>query len=294
MQTGEGVAPTGERCSEDCPFCETQKFHGYKTKHGAQKDEKALAKNLASDEEITSEDGVGNVFPQSGGGDKTIGWEARAEVFESFPVKLKATPHHLLPGKAAMKPSRVEKFTREAKGKILEDVGYNIDGPKNGVFLPHLPEIYWTRHKDGKPMSKFYWQTWSGLSYGSKRSIGFVVMTETGRQMHYTDHDDPYIHVDNDTCYDDEAKKECNQVADFFQQRAIIAGCKDAKKKLRPPYVAVTLLNQKSEKLKRQISGSALYWESWVSSLAQELTAELKKLRLRGFPRKFLMTRLTK
>src|ERR1700690_2034 len=118
MEIGEGVAPPPlDRCSETCPFCETKKFLGYKTKAGVQKDEKVLAKNLSSDQDITSEKGVGPVYPLSGGGDKTIGWEAKPGVLEEFSVQLAAAPHHLIPGKASMDPSRVEDFTREAKGK---------------------------------------------------------------------------------------------------------------------------------------------------------------------------------
>ena len=210
METKELTATSTDKCSEDCPFCSEKKYKGYKTKHGELKEERVLASNLRSTEDITSDKKVGNVYPLPGGNDNTIGWQAKPGVFEDFAVKLAAAPHHIIPGKASMAPSQVETWTREEKGKIKEDIGYNIDCARNGVFLPHLPEIYWTKHKPGTltPMARFYGQTWRDLSLSSKESVGFMVMGETMRQMHYTDHDDPYVHVDNETTYDDECKEE--------------------------------------------------------------------------------------
>lgn len=273
----EPVGASAGDCNPDCPFCKEKKYHGYHTKHGALKDEKVLAANLRASGEVTSDKAVGSVYPLPGGGDRTVGWEAEAGVLENFPVKLAAAPHHLIPGKASMEPSRVEKWTRVDKNKIKEDIGYNIDCAQNGVFLPHLPEIYWTRHAPGTntPMAKYYGQTWRGLSPSSKQSIGALVMGETELQMHYTDHDDPYVHVDNTVDYDSECKDECNQVADLLQLFADTAKCKDGDGRLAPPYSVVNLLNARSTKIKLRITGSPKQWTSWVSPLAQDFTHAL-------------------
>jgi hypothetical protein len=274
MEVQEPVGVSVDACSDSCPFCAQEKYYGYKTKRGSDKDERTLAKNLRSDQDVTA----GNVFPLPGGGDTTTGWEAQAGVLEDFPVKLAAAPHHLIPGNAAMTPSRVETWTCADKGKIKEDIGYNIDCAQNGIFLPHLPEIYWTRHKQGTktPMAKYYGQTWTDLSAGSKASIGDLVMGETSLQMHYTDHDDPYAHVDNETTYDDECKQECNRLADLMAQFASVAKCKDDDGKLRPPYGVVAMLNGSSGMIRERITGFPARWQSWVSPLAQDFTQRLR------------------
>ena len=278
MQLGEAAAVAVDKCADDCPFCSEKELRNYKTKYGSLKKESRLRTNLRSSQDVTSEKDVGNVYPLPGGNDRTIGWEAKAGVLEDFPVKMAAAPHHIIPGKAAMDPSTVETWTREEKGKIKEDVGYNVDCAQNGIFLPHLPEIYFTRRKEGTDikMSDYYGQKWKDLSPSAKESIGFLVMRETSLQMHYTDHDDPYAHVDNETSYDSEAKQECNHVADLMRLKALQAKCKDGDGKVNPPYGVVNMINSKSRKLKGQITGFPKRWSSWVSPLAQDFTAALK------------------
>jgi hypothetical protein len=269
----------GGKCDEKCPFCQTKELKGYKTKHGMLKDEEVLEKSIQSmSDSITSDKKAGSIFPLSGGKDRTTGWLAKAGVFEDFPVSVAAAPHHIIPGKAAMAPSRLEKWTREDKGKIKQDIGYSIDCAQNGVFLPHLPAIYWTKHAPGTktPMAKFYGRTWKALSASSKQSIGFLMMGETSLQMHYTDHDDPYAHVDNTQNYDKECKEACNRLADFMAAMAENAQCKDGDGLLYPPYGLVSLINTESQNMKFRITGHPKRWESWVSPLAQNYTHHLQ------------------
>jgi A nuclease family of the HNH/ENDO VII superfamily with conserved AHH len=278
MEAGEPVGVGVAQCSVDCPFCKDKKYLGYMTKRGDLKDERVLAANLRSSTDIASDKAVGNVYPLPGGNDSTTGWQAAAGALEDRVVGIAAAPHHLIPGKASMAPSRLETWTC-AGDKLKEDIGYNIDCAQNGIFLPHLPEIYWTRHYPGTdiPMSRYFGQTWARLSKTSKQSIGFLVMNETIAQMHYTDHDDPYQHVDNETTYDDECKLECNHLADLMQLKDIQAKCKDDDGKLAPPYTLVSRINTKSRKIQGQITGYPVRWTSWVSPLAQDLTHELKQ-----------------
>lgn len=272
MEVKESVNPPGKpnKCSDDCPFCKDPDLKNYKTKKGSMKDEKKLRSNLRNEGEITS-DSVGNVYPLPGGGDRTIGWEAKPGALETFAVRMAAAPHHIIPGKAAMDKSKLEKWTVEGS-KIKQDIGYNIDGAQNGVFLPHLPEIYWTKHKSGTktPQSKYYGVAWSGLSASAKESIGFLVQGETWLQMHYTDHDDPYVHMDHDKNYDKECKNQCNLLNDLMTLKANAAKCKDADSKLNPPYELVSWINEKSSQIKMKITGNPKNWTEFVSPLAQD------------------------
>lgn len=274
-ELGEPITPPPRpnNCSTDCPFCASDKFLGYKTKGGNAKDEKRLRDNLRAKSVITNEPGIGKIYPLQGGGDRTSGWLAKEGALEDFPVAMAAAPHHLIPGKASMAKSRLEKWTKAEKNKIKEDIGYNIDCAQNGIFLPHLPEIYWTKHKAGTktPQSKFYGASWSELSNSSKTSIGFLIMGDTWLQMHYTDHDDPYKHIDNDTNYDDQCKARCNRLADLMERRAKNAKCEDdTDKKLNPPYELVELINLESLKIKLNITGRPGWWKDFVSPLAQD------------------------
>ncbi len=267
-------------CSDDCPFCKEPALKNYHTKHGKLKEEKVLAKNLRSAADVTKDKKAGgNVYPLPGGCDGTTGWEADEGVFEDFTVKMAAAPHHIIPGKAAMAPSTLEKWTCESKGKIKQDIGYNIDCAQNGVFLPHLPEIYWTKYKKGtkKRQSDYYGQTWSGLSESSKQSIGFEVMRETWLQMHYTDHDDPYVHVDDEANYDDECKEACNELSDAMSLKEMQSTCKDSDGKLMPPYGLVHQINSASKEVLTRISNHPRNWTSWVSPLAQDFTQYVKR-----------------
>src|SRR5262245_40929398 len=126
-----------------CPFCREQKLLNYRTKYGEEKNETKLRSTLRTSKQVTNDKGP--ILPFAGGNDKTEGWKADARVFEDFEVEMAAAPHHIIPGNTAMKNSRVETWTRASKGKIKQDIGYDIDGAPNGVFLPHLPEIYFTR-----------------------------------------------------------------------------------------------------------------------------------------------------
>lgn len=287
MQSTLAAAVALNKCSSDCPFCSNPKLLGYKTKHGALKKETQLGKNMRASGMIANESTTnfsGDLYPLPGGNDRTIEWEAVPGVFESFAVRVPAAPHHLIPGQAAMRESRLEKWTCKSMSgsKIKEDIGYSIDCAQNGIFLPHLPEIYFTRHAPGTkiPSAKYYGQTWAGLSPGSKESIAFTIMNETGRQIHFMDHSTPYTSVDrdddDDDNYDDECITRCNQLADLMEAMALKAECEDDNGELMPPYGLVGLINGKSAGMKMRISGPPQYWESWVSPFAEDFTVYMK------------------
>lgn len=283
-----------------CPFCEGKgpiALRDLKTKHGKLKKESRLRENLESKSDVTSED-VGPVLATPGGGQPHSGWVARPGVFEDVEVEMAAAPHHIIPGKAAMAASALEKWTCESKGKIKQDIGYNIDCSQNGIFLPHLPHIHFTRHfeylsasgevksetkvatsgkRQGQVVKKTFadvFGAWSALPASRRNAIGFLVMGETWLQMHYTDHDDPYAHVDNDTNYDDEIKGRCNTLANlvptYFAVRCPHAKADD--EKYNPPYGLVSRINGISQYFKTRITGKPNYWQSWVSPLAQDFS----------------------
>src|ERR1700737_297587 len=160
MHFGESVSPPSSgRHNSTCPFCagDAPELMGWQTKQGDMKDERVLGKNLGTKELIVEDKRVGPVYPCEGGDEPHNGWAVEAGYINdiNIPVIIKPTPHHLIPGNAAMAESNLEKGTCMSHGEIKEDIGYNIDGPQNGIWLPHLPHVYWTSFKDKKRRIRF-------------------------------------------------------------------------------------------------------------------------------------------
>jgi hypothetical protein len=286
MQIGESVAPPALGLHDDtCPFCEGKdelQLRNYKTKHGALKEEDVLGHNLGASGTITADRGknnVGNVYPLSGGDQPHDGWTIREQVLMEFEVWMKATPHHLIPGKASMRGSRLENWTREDQGKIKQDIGYSIDCAQNGIWLPYLPSIYTIKHVSKtvkQPMNTYYGTRWEPLHSDAKHDIAYMIMSETWLQFHYTDHDAPYHHIDSTENYDGNAQARCNLLADvmetFWKDKCPKAKDDD---KFFPPYGLVERINLQSEYMKQRITGKPSYWREWVTDLAQDFTHDL-------------------
>jgi hypothetical protein len=282
---GEGIKPPASgRHNKTCPICEGKKnlrCLGYNTKLGVQKDEKVLGQNLRKKGQITSDKAVGNVFPFAGGRSDHKGWVVKAGVMQSFEVTIQPTPHHLIPGNAAMAPSKLEKWTSVSKNaKLKEDVGYSIDCTRNGIWLPHLPHIHWTSYKTATKRWCDIYGKWSKLDFNDQLDIGRLVMGETSLQMHYTDHDDPYADVPHNTTYDNNAKQRCNTLAALMLTFWDVK-CPEGKdpadnNKMYPPYGLVERINLQSDYMKKRISGHPSRWKEFVSPLATELKKKVK------------------
>jgi hypothetical protein len=272
-----------------CPFCAGTKLFqlkGYHTKRGDQKDERALDRNLKASGELTSDSDVGTVYPLPGGGEPHRGWQCAPEVLEEIAVEVRPTPHHLIPGNDAMAKSTLEDWTCASKGKIKEDIGYSIDCAQNGIWLPHLPHIHWTRMMDKAKKLRFsdVFGTWGDLPASRQETIGYFIMGETWLQMHYTDHDDPYEHVDDDENYNDEAKDRCNQLGDLmtaFWGPHCPESNDESDGKYFPPYGLVQRINAQSNYMRKRITGRPTFWRSWVSPIAQDYSEDLKQDRVR-------------
>ncbi|NOJ79984.1 AHH domain-containing protein [Myxococcus xanthus] len=294
-ELGEGAA-VGSGADDghpaNCTFCaeSPRELKGYKTKHGLLKDEDELERNLwtGTDVLITRDNKVGPIYPLPGGGDLTIGWLANDGVLEEMAVRMGAAPHHIIPGKASMSESTLDQWTCAKEGMIKEDIGYSIDCANNGIFLPHLPEIYWTREisyeveKDGvretqkRPMAQYYGQTWEGLSPTSKQSITYLIMAETWLQVHFTDHSATYG-GGSTLSYDTETKEACDQLSDLMANFDIVCErSKDGDGKRYPPYALVHRINAASQRFRQRITGHPERWKSWVSPFANAYTREIQ------------------
>ena len=120
---------------------------------------------------------------------------------------------------------------------------------------------------------------WSELDEKDQDYVGKVVMGETYLQMHYTDHDDPYMDMPHLTTYDGEAMERCDLLAclmDTFWSGACKKGT-DASGKFYPPYGLIERINLQSEFMRERITGSPKKWRSFVSPLAQRFAKGVRK-----------------
>lgn len=281
MQTTLSITkPASGKHNKSCPFCSGKqpKTLGYNTKVGKSKDEDVLGQNLAAKSQITSDKLVGAVYPLPGGNDEHYGWEVEAGVLlDKAPVDVPCTPHHLIPGDVMSKSDLEKQGWTKAGKKIIEDIGYNIDCAQNGIWLPHLPEIHWTREVTVSGVKKRLgdiYKLFGSLPGTQKLAIGHIIMGDTNLQMHYTGHGSI---KKNSKSYNSEALDKCDTIADLMLTFWSVK-CKKAKKgsKLYPPYGLVHLINNASRLLKIDITGTPRSWKLWVSTLAKQYTAALK------------------
>jgi hypothetical protein len=276
--------PASGRHNKSCPICEGKKdikppFEKYHTKHGELKNERVLAQNLKKKGLITEDDKVGTVFPFEGGDNDHQGWKVKKDVLEDVEVTVRPTPHHLIPGNAAMAQSDLEQWTRAKHGKIVEDIGYNVDCTRNGLWMPHLPHVYWTSYRTKTKRWCDKYGKWSKLDPDEQDFVGQVVMGETNWQMHYTDHDDPYADMPHDTTYDGNALDRCQLLAELMEDFWSIK-CEEGEDalsgKLVPPYGLVERINLQSDYMLQRMTGPPGKWKEFVSPLAQRLNKAVK------------------
>jgi hypothetical protein len=179
-----------------------------------------------------------------------------------YPWKVAA--HHLIPGNASLEKSALfKRFMKKGgkvqagdrKFKIRTNIGYNVNGAHNGVWLPGN---YGIRKK---PVGV----TWSTLSNGSKaqRTWCFeyakAVMSRARGQFHDT-------HVD----YSDNVLAALNKLSSVMIDHMAVCE-KECKKKCKgevdPPYRLKTALYTMSRTLKSHVRGQPPTWRfPWYTS----------------------------
>ncbi|MFQ5503536.1 MAG: hypothetical protein ACE5F1_01925 [Planctomycetota bacterium] len=292
----DGGGATGHPPDEEkkCPFCNDKNHKGYTTKHGALKDESVLRRNIQTSDDVT--DDIGTIYPLPGGSDNMKEWFAKPRVFEEDGTRIAAAPHHIIPGDAVMsKVPALEAWTTASKGgKVKEDIGYNIDGARNGIFLPRYPDIFGTKTIEvPKPGGgtqrmegrKYYGRSWSELDGDEKKSVAYTIMCETGRQIHQTSHGAKYI-SDPNKSYNKEAADACSTLADFIKAKQLACPCDEQKAEpYDPPYDLVRLIDLESDKIRRRMTGRVKRWSTWCTRLAEECTLDIGSGRIREVSR---------
>src|SRR5882757_7859535 len=124
MEIGESVSPPLSGMHDStCPFCQGTDpvLRNLTTHQGSENDSDTLATNLGNQPSYVLE----------------------KDVIAETPVNVAPAAHHLIPGNQAMDGHPIEDYTTtKINSNLLEDIGYDINGKENGVWLPTFPDTY--------------------------------------------------------------------------------------------------------------------------------------------------------
>jgi len=212
------------------------------------------------------------------------------DLIEEIPVRVAPAAHHLIPGNQSMDPHPIEEYTTTAKNAdLLEDIGYDINGAENGIWLPTYPDLYKSTMVEvggksfkGFDVSKYMWgadnvPVRTGLAAvlpePRKISVTNIVQARWG-QAHIGDH--------KGTGYDRACRDRLTLLFDlmvsFWEPKC--EKSTDDQDKLRPAYGLVQRINLQSKFMKNSITPrkEPRKWTQWVSNYAKEFTTLAKSL----------------
>ena len=190
--------------------------------------------------------------------------------------------HHLIPGEASLYKSQLFSSYMKQGGKMEVDtpkrmtftvsrnIGYNVNGSHNGVWLPGSYAI-----REGIHSSGF---TWSELiAHPNYQDWCYEYMAtaskKTGGQFH-----------DAHTNYNDSALKVLEKLTVKLVKHQMICDECQSKKKLPPPYQIKLKLYRLSMYLRDRLTANPRYWKApWMTSdqVATQIIAN--PLRKRAF-----------
>ena len=171
--------------------------------------------------------------------------------------KVTPNPHHLIPGNEALKKSEsILPWIFADKGKIENDIGYNVNNGENGVWLP-----------SNNSMRGVAWWT-GGAALAKKTKYVVRAMDKAGGHFHDR-HNAPYSAF---------VTKILNKIADRMngeQDSKCPFKTEEGSGKFKPPWALVKRLNGVSKRIQPWLSAGAapnmqlytsklvtLYWKS--------------------------------
>lgn len=150
--------------------------------------------------------------------------------------------HHLIPGNASLKkvPSIMD-LIDSGRGKIQSDIGYDVNGQPNGIWLPA---------NYGVRAESEFGRKWS--QYGHQNEYAIAAMKKAGAQFH-----------DAHPEYSGKVKTTLRALADKINlKKPEHCGICDAEisDKARPPYGLVGRLNRTSRQHRNFLAGPTRKW----------------------------------
>lgn len=220
--------------------------------------------------------------------------------------KYSAEAHHLICGNEVLKEEgTLEKYlivqskttSKGAAGVIdsdLNDVGYDVNSAKNGIWLPSVPYAHMGGR--GRPAPERWWgdqTTWNrenpekpariSLEEWEKTPMAFAVMQAVGLQFHKGEHGAVGQPHEN---YVKEAIKRLREISLLAENYSKVCpmnedGSARTEPPFYPPYRLISALNTLSAGLAEELKGPPDSWNYYISEFALEC-AYVWKVAARG------------
>ena len=74
--------------------------------------------------------------------------------------EVRNNPHHCIPGRASLKGKYqhpILEVIEKEKGTITGDIGYNVNGQENGIWLPTIIEHFYAGYRNVDPIAGISW-----------------------------------------------------------------------------------------------------------------------------------------
>lgn len=225
------------RHDADCYFC--------KAKSEAVDEENDLDANPEEDEDADADEEQPLKFKNDSGklGSALGGCPDPKEITVwGTTKKLSAAAHHLIPGNAALKESTLFKSNEYlwTNGKAKGNIGYNINGNPNGIWLP----------------GNYAVRPWSAKTEPRKQEYAFAAIRKWKHQFH-----------DAHEQYSIEVRKGLNKICDKLDDAESL-WCPKAEKKKKPKpeergnlYAIVNRLNTVSGRMARMLKFPLKNWK---------------------------------
>lgn len=282
MEFGEAVAvPVSGDHEGECPFCPYEKSPAENKVSYIGKDNNSstLAENLEADGDKKSEH---------------LYVDTDFELYRQY----SAEAHHLICGNEVLKEEgevecyliKQSKQTSKGSAGYLEpnDVGYDVNSAKNGIWLPSVPDMF--RKVEGEP--ERWWgdqKVWNkkhsskpprvSISEWEKVDAAFIVMEAVKRQFHKGPHGSVGEPHNN---YVVMAINQLRQVTVFLNYYAEVCPMEDDgstrdEPPFYPPNSIIFLLNLLSSSLEKELEGHPSTWNYYISEYALQCSNWWKK-----------------
>lgn len=229
-----------EHAKKDCPFCLSNEK--------AKPDPLPVSKDEASWEEDADKliDNDPGELEKNMSIPRPQDWFLEPAVADELniqkPHKITPNPHHLIPGNEALKqvPTLLLWIFAD-KGKIENDIGYDVNNGENGIWLP-----------SNNSMRGVSW--WSGDTYIIRKAKYAKSAMKVARGLFHDRHIDPYSEF---------VQKILNKIADRMNGlQAQDPKCpykveKGQGTRFKPPYALINRLNGVSQRLSGYLHANA-------------------------------------
>jgi len=209
-------------------------------------------------------DTINGIYPPPSREDKRVdtrrtnGLEKVIVPADGKSYKYTVAAHHLIPGKASLATSQICNYMEQGKEvtskdgaytwKMRKNIGYNVNGSHNGIWLPGNYSI----RKRSSPKKGV---SWSGLDAAGMGDWCISYIAALCRKKRREFHD---THTD----YNENVKDQLDKIHTALLNHQV--GCEECQKKngqeILPPYRLKDRLYQISKCLHGMLSGS---WRSW-------------------------------